>query len=78
MMYELYEKTTENDDVKEWAFYVVHTGDEPSPYARPFASGHWFLGVDDADGCRQYEVGRQDAQFEVERLNRNSKPPSRR
>jgi len=77
MVYELYEKTTENDDVKEWAFYVVFTGSEPSPNERPFASGHCFLGIDDAEGCRRYEDGRQDTQFEVERLNRNAQPPSR-
>lgn len=77
-MYELYEQTAENDDVREWAFFVVFRGEKPQLGQTPFSNGAWSLGSNDAEGRAAYEMGRQEAMLEVERLRRNAKSPYHR
>lgn len=77
-MFELYELATENDKVKEWAFFVIYRGTVPQPRQHPISSGILVLGNDDEEERKRYEQGRQAAMWEVERLNRNGKPPGHR
>jgi hypothetical protein len=78
MLFELCERMTENGDVKEWAFYVIRKGTVPQLHQRPFICGVWPVGENDEQGRRLYEEGRQEAMWEVERLNRNGRPPGHR
>ncbi len=73
MIHELHEITTENDGIRAWAFFVVLKGTDPLPNHKPFTSGSWTPGVDDAEGQVLYEEGRREAMFEVERLTRNGR-----
>lgn len=78
MLHELYEITTDKDGVREWAFFVVFKGMEPSPDQKPYAKGAWNPEVNHAEGKALYEAGKAEAAWEVERLNRNGRVPPRR
>jgi hypothetical protein len=77
MLYALYEKTEEEDAIRKWAFFVVFIGQTPKPRQTPFCSGTWDP-RHPHESQRAYEAARQEACWEVERLNRNARLPSHR
>jgi hypothetical protein len=76
MLYELHEKTEQEGAKRKWSFFVVFIGQTPKPQQTPFCSGVWDP-RQPHESQRVYQAARQEAQWEVERLNRNAKPPSR-
>ena len=78
-MWEVHEKSEDQDGAKAWAVYVVRKGEQPKPNSRPFAGGHWFFGKEGGDpaGKGFYDEGVSNAKAEADRLTKLGTPPRR-